>query len=112
MVLILIGLLTIPVYYTGEPAEHQIEDFPGVTASVIQPHEETAEKVLVITLIMSGLSIAALALHKNEKRHQQLVIAALCLAAFGSAGLLYTGYTGGQIRHTEARTPLFQPVNK
>lgn len=112
MILICVGLVTVPTYFTGEPAEHMIEDFPGVRENVISPHEEGAEKVLIVVLVMSATAIAALALQKNQKRHEQLVIAVLCLAAFGSAGLMYTGYTGGQIRHTEARLPVFLPAEK
>lgn len=112
VMLILIGLVTLPVYFTGEPAEGIIEDFPGVTESVIKPHEEMGEKALILALIASGLAISALVFVKNEKRNHQLTVATLSVAVIGSMALVYTGYLGGQIRHTEVRVPLFQPVNK
>ncbi len=112
VMLILIGLVAVPAYFTGEPAEGIIEDFPGVTESVIHPHEEMGEKALIISLVAAALAVSALVIVKDEKRNQQLVAATLVVAAFGSMALGYTGYLGGQIRHTEARQPLFQPVNK
>lgn len=112
LMLILIGLVTLPVYFTGEPAEKLIEDFPQVTEDVIHPHEEMGEKALIISLIAAALAVSALVVVKDEKRNQQLVAVTLVVAAFGSMTLGYTGYTGGQIRHTEARQPLFQPLNK
>ena len=112
VMVILIGLLTLPVYYTGEPAEEAIEDFPGVTEAVISPHEEMAEKALIISLIAAAFAVSALVIVQNEKRNQQLVGATLAVAVFGSMALGYTSYLGVQIRHTEARQPLFKPVNK
>jgi uncharacterized membrane protein len=104
VVLVLIGLVTLPVYFTGEPAEHMLDGVPSVTEDVIEPHEEMGEKALIISLIASALAVSALVIVKDEKRNQQLVVATLLVAIFGSMALGYTGYTGGKIRHTEART--------
>lgn len=108
----LIGLVVLPVFFTGEPAADLIEDFPGVTEEIIRPHEEMGEKSLVICLLAAGFAVSALAISKNEKLNQKLVMATIGLAVFGSMSLLYTANLGGQIRHTENRSPLFKSVNQ
>ena len=40
--LIVIALLAIPAYLTGEPAEELVENLPGVSKSSIEQHEEAA----------------------------------------------------------------------
>ncbi len=112
VLLCLIGLVILPVFFTGEPAEDLIEDFPGVTEEIILPHEEMGEKSLVICLVASVLALSSLVIIKNEKLNHQLVMVTIGLAVLSSMSLLYTANLGGQIRHTENRTPLFKPVNK
>ncbi len=103
LVLAIACLSSVPVYYTGEPAEHAIEDIPSVTESVIHPHEEMAEKSLILSLVTMAAAIAAIALTKNEKRNRQLTYLTVGLALFTSMALGYTASLGGQIRHTETR---------
>jgi hypothetical protein len=103
MVLILVGLTTVPTYFTGEPAEHALDGIPSVTEEVISPHEEMAEKMLILSLVTASLAVAAIAFEKNEKKHKGLVYLTLGLAIFTSMGLGYTAHLGGEIRHTEVR---------
>lgn len=112
VLLFLIGLMVLPVFFTGEPAADLIEDFPGVSEEVIRPHEEMADKSLVICLVGSVLALSSLIVVKNEKLNQKLVIATIGVSLFGSMSLVYTAHLGGQIRHTENRMPLFKPLNK
>jgi hypothetical protein len=51
--LIIIALLTIPVYLTGEPAQEIVENLAGVDEASIEQHEEAAHVAFV------GLSKAA-----------------------------------------------------
>ncbi len=103
LILIFIGLTILPVYFTGEPAEHEIEDFPAVNEAVIHPHEEMAEKTLAILLLTSVTALATLAFERNEKLNRQLTYTTIGLAIIGSMSLIYTASLGGKIRHTETR---------
>ena len=42
IVFVIIGLIAIGTYLTGEPAEEVVEDVPGVSEAAIEPHEESA----------------------------------------------------------------------
>lgn len=41
-VFVVAALFTIPVYLTGQPAEHAIEGAPGLSEAVIGPHEDAS----------------------------------------------------------------------
>jgi uncharacterized membrane protein len=103
--LVLIALMTIAVFFTGQAAEDVVKNIPGVTESYIGRHEESAD------LSLTGIEVSgALALVGLFSRHRKgsipkwnvfAVLVTLCL----SAGLvLYTANLGGEIRHTEIRS--------
>lgn len=99
----LLCLAVIPVYLTGEPAEDVAEKLPGVTESFIHNHEESGEVSLVLTL--SAGVCAALTLFVRQVRENPWaprIVVSLCI--FASASLGYTGFLGGQVRHTEIRS--------
>ncbi len=98
------GLLTIPVYLTGEGAEERIEDFPGVTENWIHNHEEAAEFALIAVLVLGGVSfVGFLAGPEHPKIYVPVVLIALAGSLFAEAVMARTAYLGGQIRHTEIR---------
>ena len=41
-IFIIVALLAIPAYLTGEPTEELVENLPGVSKSSIEQHEEAA----------------------------------------------------------------------
>ena len=102
-VLFVLCLIILPVYFTGEPAEHRVEKLPEVSESLIENHEEAAESVLILTLLTVGASLAALYFRKNESRNRQLVLASIVFAVMTVGTLGYTANLGGKIRHTEIR---------
>lgn len=102
--LVLFALLTIPVYLTGEPAEHVVERLPGMAEAVIERHEDIAGATLVASEVLGATALAGLALFRRRllPRAFVLALAALIVVTTGLFG--WTGYLGGQIRHTEIRT--------
>ena len=105
LVLFVVAALVIPVYLTGEPAEHLLKHTAGsnVTEEVISPHEEAAEVALILTIVTGVAAAGAIWFQKNEKfgRNASLGVVVLAVVALGS--LVYTANLGGQIRHTELR---------
>jgi hypothetical protein len=101
---VLVALLTVPVYLTGEPAEHSLRDLvPDVDRDLVEEHEERAEVGFIAVLVTGGLAVLALWLGRREQPSPMLsglVLAALvvCFGLFAWAALV-----GGQIRHTELR---------
>lgn len=98
----LTALCVLPAYFTGEGAEHVIEDLPGVTEGLIHAHEEAAEAALAVTLILGALSLGAL-WHAGKvgrvRRRAWVPVLLLGLAAL--ALLARTAHLGGLIRHAE-----------
>lgn len=99
---VLAGLMIVPVYQTGEPAEETVEHLPGVAEAAIERHEEAAETSLVVTEILAFASLGVLIFRRRAGAlGTGLVVGVLLLAVAASASLAWTGSLGGQIRHTE-----------
>ena len=97
-----VALLTIPTYFTGEPAEKLVEHLPGVSEALIERHEDAAQISLVLVLISGAL--ACLKLFITEGRLVRWINFGFLFALLGSIGILaYTANRGGEIRHTEIR---------
>ncbi len=100
---VVMALIAIPVFLTGEPAEESVENLAGVSEVIIEQHEEAAELALWVMEALGLLSLLAFFI-RGEGSRKAVVGAtfALSLATFGL--MAYTGYLGGQIRHTEIRS--------
>ncbi len=97
-------LVAIIAYMTGDSAEVAVRNLPDVARSLISRHENIAT-VSMYVVFPAGL-IAALTLFsmwKKEGYFRFLVIMSLVLSFLGSAAIVYTGRTGGHIRHNEFR---------
>ena len=89
-------------YLTGEAAEETVENIAGVSETVVEEHEEFALIALVSLIVLGVASIVGLFLTSRKSssiRSVALVILFISLISFGLVA--WTGYLGGQIRHTE-----------
>lgn len=102
-ILVLLALIAIPTYLTGEPAEEVIEHLPGFSHAHVEAHESMAKITLVAFLVMGILSIVGLLFSRGRKIPLVLALVVLIgnVATFGVTA--YTAHLGGQIRHTEIR---------
>lgn len=100
--LVLFALTAIPVYLTGESAEEVAERLPGVSEAVIERHEEAALAALVAMEVLGGLALLGAALFRKAARIPAYLAAGVLALTLSTTGLFaWTGYLGGQIRHTE-----------
>lgn len=102
---ILMAILTIPVFLTGEEAEETVEHIAGVSEQLIENHEELAEKaiwVMGLLGILSLISLFAIIKKLSFAKTITLVTLIVSLATFGIFAKV--GSTGGEIRHSEIRT--------
>lgn len=110
----ILGLLVLPAFWTGEPAEETLEKFADVPEAQIEAHEESAELALVAALLTSG--IAGLGWLLSRKNEAKLVVATpvTALAVLLTSGLMgWVGHEGGKIRHPEISAPLqAAPINR
>ena len=101
---LLTGLAALPVYFTGEPAEHVVEGLPGVNERAIHEHEEFSTYALVAALVTGAAAGVALAFTWRDRdgrvpRWASPAILALLLVTTGLMG--WTAYLGGRIHHPE-----------
>ncbi|MEM8967517.1 MAG: hypothetical protein AAGE93_13945 [Bacteroidota bacterium] len=104
IILILMTLITIPVYLSGEGAEEIVEEI-GIDHDVIHEHEEIAE---IAVWFMDGLGLLALASFFFTRKTiyglgRLLSIATLVLSIIVLGFMFRVGSSGGEIRHTEIR---------
>ncbi|MBI5193427.1 MAG: hypothetical protein HZA08_08315 [Nitrospirae bacterium] len=112
VLLILAALSAIPVFITGEPTEHVIEDIPTVSKHYIEEHEESAIASLIVMEILGGLSLLGLILSRKQDRIPGYVKNGIIIFSIISSVLIaYTAYLGGHIRHTEIRPDFQAPVH-
>jgi hypothetical protein len=103
--LVVVALLALPAYFTGEPAEEVVERLPGVSERVIDQHEDAARLALAAVGVAGAAALAGLLLSLRASRVPTWFVTAILLLALVSGILMaWTANLGGQIRHTEIRT--------
>ena len=89
-------------FSTGEAAEETVENIQGITKSIIEEHEEFAEITLVAIIALGATSLAGAYLTwKKSKFTKAIAIITLIVSLICIGMTSWTGYLGGQIRHTE-----------
>lgn len=102
---VVIALITLPVYFTGEPAEKVVKEMPGVTEAAIEQHEDAALVSLIAVEVLGILAAASIVLlDRSPATARRLVGVCLALSIVAGGSLAYTANAGGQIRHTEIRS--------
>ena len=110
-IFVLLALITIPVYLTGEAADAVVKNIPGVTERYIGRHEETASYALVLIEIVGATALLGLLLLRRFHRMPKWIITAvLILSCITAVVIGFTANLGGQIRHTEIRAGYLPPI--
>ncbi len=101
--LVVVALLAIPAFLTGEPAEKVAEPLPGVSHPIIEQHEDVAKVALIVTLVAGVAALAGLWLARG-KAVASWCSSSVLLVALVAAGLMaWAANLGGKVRHTEIR---------
>lgn len=100
------ALTALPAFLTGEPAEKIAESLPGVSHAVVERHAEAAKPALAVTLVAGGAALAGLWLARGKAVASWLAVSVLLIAVAAAALMARTANRGGQIRHTEVRSPV------
>jgi hypothetical protein len=98
--LVVVGVLTIPAFLSGEGAEHTVEKL-GVSHDIIHEHEEHAETAFLVGMISAGLALITLVLEKLGLRIRALIWLTLIASTLTLGLMVITAKDGGLIRHTE-----------
>lgn len=90
--------------FTGEGAEHMVENMPEIGNKIIHEHEEIAEKMALVVYLLGILSVAGIIAHKrNFYRSKLIAFVVLTVAVVAVILAINVGTSGGEIRHTEIR---------
>jgi len=101
---VLIALMTVSVYLTGEAAEKVVKNLPGVTEAYIGRHEEMAEYSVVFTVLLGlAATVGLIIRYRTGSIPRFALMLVLLVAIIVSVVLGITANLGGQIRHTEIR---------
>lgn len=103
VVFLLAALITIPTYLTGEPAEEIVEKLPGVAATFIEQHEESAKIALIGMEILGIVALGGLLFFRHRNAPAWLTGVILLLAMVVGGWMIRTANLGGKIHHPEIR---------
>jgi uncharacterized membrane protein len=100
--LVVVALTALPAFLTGEPAEHAVEELPGVSEEAIEHHEEAASLALAAALVTGAVAAVGLALSRREGVPSRRLVLVCAVLALGTLALMgRTANLGGRIRHPE-----------
>jgi len=102
--LALVGVASVVVFLTGEPAQEALEKVPGFSERLVDRHEDMALVATIVTGTIGALALATMILYRRRTVPRWLSMLVLVCAVGSSAFMGYTAYLGGQIRHTELRS--------
>ena len=101
---VVIAMLALPVYFTGEPAEGVVEHAAGVSEAAIEAHEGAALVALIGVELLGLIGLGGLYLSRRGRTPSAAAPRAALLVSIVVAGLMaWTANLGGQIRHVETR---------
>ncbi len=104
VIFILMAILTIPVFLTGEEAEESVEHLAGISENLIEDHEELAEKAIWLMGFLGAFSLVGLISMVRKLSFAKTVTLITLLISLATFGVFAkVGNLGGQIRHSEIR---------
>ena len=108
---VVVALLALPAYFTGEPAEGVVEHAAGVAETFIETHEAAALVALIGAELVGLLALVALYRARGGRTASVLATRAVLVMATVTVGLMaWTANLGGRIRHAEIRPGAEQGV--
>lgn len=101
---VILALVTIPVYLTGEPTEHQQRRATWFDKDRAHEHEEKAERGLIAVLATGAVALGALFLRRGGRAGNGMVTG-LATAGVAVSAVLFAlaALEGGEIHHEELR---------
>ncbi len=104
IILIVSGILTIPLYLSGEHVEKTVSRKPMISRYTIHEHEESADRAMVLMMFTTFSSIGFLILNKKQHRlAEKAFYLTFALNIFCLYFISDAAHKGGQIRHDQLR---------
>lgn len=102
--IVLIALIAIPVFLSGEGAEETVEELAGVSEHHMEEHEEWGEIAFWLMMATGVAALGTLLAVSMKSKGKQILRAITVLLGIGTFVIMaITANYGGQIRHSEIR---------
>ena len=102
---VVVALLALPAYFTGEPAEGVVEHAAGVAETSIEAHESAAVASLIGAELVGLAALVALYRARGGRASSPSLTRLVLVMATVTTGLMaWTANLGGAIRHPEIRS--------
>ncbi len=99
---IFVGLISIPVYVSGNGAEDIVEKFPGISRQAIHQHEESATVTLIFVECLAVASLLGFTLFgRRENLPGGFLLTVIILTIVAGVLTANTSNLGGKIRHSQ-----------
>lgn len=102
VIIVIMTLLAIPVFLTGETAEETVEGIAGISETMLEEHEDAGKLAFWIMIVTGIAAFSALIIARSRRQLAGTFYTVVLLISLVSFGFMArAGYLGGQIRHTE-----------
>lgn len=111
-VFVIVALVALPVFFTGEPAEGVVEGKAGISEPLIEAHESAALLALIAVELLGAVALAGLLFTRGRARplSAPLASATVLVSLIAAAMMARTANLGGKIHHTEIRAGAVPPA--
>ena len=110
--LVLLAIIAIPVYSSGEKAEHKVEKLPTASEHYIEKHEDIAGKAYWSMLVAGMIGLASLTFSRFiDKKQQFMHLLALVVTGITIYFMFMAGWYGGKIIRPEIRNAVIEIQN-
>jgi hypothetical protein len=102
LLFVVVGLLSIPAYLSGDGAKDIVEKFPGISKQAIHQHENSADLTLIAVEFLAVVSLLGFALFgRQENLPGGFLLVVVALAILAGILAANTSNLGAKIRHPQ-----------
>lgn len=101
---VLVAVVSIGTFVSGEPAEEVVESVAGISKADIERHEGAARPAMAGIAALGLVAAAGLVALRRPPAAERLAWSALALGLVVASWLAWTAHLGGLIHHSELRS--------